>query len=165
LLERCRANVLCTTPTYALRLAEVGAAIGVPVDGLKIERIVVCGEPGGSIPSVRERIERAWEAPVIDHHGMTEIGPVTVSDRQRPGILKVLHAAYHAEVVEPGGEEPVAVGGTGELVLTTLGRAGSPLLRYRTGDLVKPVEVEGEEGFSLDGGIIGGSTTWWWCGG
>ena len=41
------------------------------------------------------------------------------------------------------------------MVLTTLGRAGSPLLRYRTGDLVKPVEVDGEEGFARDGGIIG----------
>jgi phenylacetate-CoA ligase len=155
LLERCRANVLCTTPTYALRLAEVGEAAGVPVSKLGIERIVVCGEPGGSIPAVRERIEAAWRAIVFDHHGMTEIGPVTVSDAQRPGLLKVLHRAYLAEVVEPGGEAAVEAGGTGELVLTTLGRAGSPLLRYRTGDLVKPVEEAGEEGFSLNGGIIG----------
>jgi len=155
LLDRSRANLLCTTPTYALRLAEVGAAIGMPVAKLGIERIVVCGEPGGSIPSVRKRIEEAWEAVVVDHHGMTEIGPVTVSDLRRPEILKVLHRAYLAEVVEPGGDAAVEPGGTGELVLTTLGRAGSPLLRYRTGDLVRPVEVEGEEGFALDGGIIG----------
>lgn len=155
LLERSQANVLCTTPTYALRLAEVGAGIGVPVAKLGIERMVVCGEPGGSIPSVRKRIEEAWQAIVVDHHGMTEIGPVTVSDLERPAILKVLHRAYFAEVVEPAGDATVEAGGTGELVLTTLGRAGSPLLRYRTGDLVKPVEGEGEEGFALDGGIIG----------
>lgn len=157
LLERCGANMLCCTPTYAIRLAEVGEAMGKPVSGLGVKTIVVCGEPGGSIPSVRERIEAAWGARVVDHHGMTEIGPVTVSHEENADWLRVLHFSYLAEVIDPETLKPVEMGEVGELVLTTLGRCGAPLLRYRTGDLVKPVVVPGEDpdAFVLEGGIIG----------
>ena len=152
LLRRGEANVLCCTPTYALRLAEVGKGLGMDVARLGVERLVVCGEPGGSVPAVRGCLEQAWRATVHDHHGMTEVGPVTVSDAANPDRLRIRHEAYLAEVVDADGG-PVAPGGTGELVLTTLGRAGSPLLRYRTGDLVRPVESGGE--MMLEGGIIG----------
>ena len=53
----------------------------------------------------------------------------------------------------PGGGEAVAPRAVGELVLTTLGRAACPLLRYRTGDLVQ--RIAGDAGFALEGGIIG----------
>ena len=157
LLERSGAKLICCTPTYALRLAEVGEAMGKPVASLGVKTLVVCGEPGGSIPAVRERIEAAWQAKVMDHHGMTEIGPVTVSHESNPDWLRILHYSYLAEVVDPESLAPVAPGEVGELVLTTLGRYGSPLLRYRTGDLVKPVAVPGEDpdAFVLEGGIIG----------
>ncbi|MDE0825794.1 MAG: AMP-binding protein [Akkermansiaceae bacterium] len=159
LLERCGANVLCCTPTYAIRLAEVGEAMGKSVADLGVKTIVVCGEPGGSIPAVRERIEAAWQAKVVDHHGMTEIGPVTVSHEENADWLRVLHFSYHAEVIDPETLAPVELGEVGELVLTTLGRFGAPLLRYRTGDLVKPVAVPGGDpaAFVLEGGIIGRS--------
>lgn len=157
LLARSGANHLCCTPTYALRLAEVGGALGCPVSDLAVETIIVCGEPGGSIPAVRERIVEAWGAQVVDHHGMTEIGPVTVSHEQNSDWLRVLHYSYHAEVIDPESLEPALPGQVGELVLTTLGRYGSPLLRYRTGDLVKPRVVPDEDpsAFVLEGGVIG----------
>jgi phenylacetate-CoA ligase len=155
LLARSQSNLICCTPTYALRLAEIGAAAGIPVGELGMERLVVCGEPGGSIPEVRRRIEDAWQARVYDHHGMTEIGPVTVSDEDKPDWLRVLHYSYFAEVIDPESHSPVPMGEVGELVLTTLGRYGSPLLRYRTGDLVRPVETEVPGAFALQGGIIG----------
>jgi phenylacetate-CoA ligase len=64
-------------------------------------------------------------------------------------------------VVEPAGGKPVSPGASGELILTTLGRIGSPLIRYRTGDLVKPAPSAGEPcacgrfELALEGGIIG----------
>ena len=155
LLERCGANVLCCTPTYALRLAEVAKELNVDAAALPVEKVLVCGEPGGSIAEVRTRIEEAWGATVIDHHGMTEVGPVTVTAPGHRDLLEVCHEAYLAEVINPETLEPLSVGGMGELVLTTLGRAGSPLLRYRTGDLVRVVELDGEPAFA--GGIIGRS--------
>jgi phenylacetate-CoA ligase len=152
LLRNSQSNILCCTPTYALRLAEVGAAIELPVHSLGIRKIVVCGEPGGSLPAVRHRIESAWKARVYDHHGMTEIGPVSVSSEADPNLLLLRHDAYFCEVIVPESGNPVSSGETGELVLTTLGRHGSPLLRYRTGDLVKPIP-HGDH-FALDGGVL-----------
>jgi phenylacetate-CoA ligase len=51
--------------------------------------------------------------------------------------LHVIETAYFAEVIDPQSLTSVAPGETGELVLTNLGRTGSPLLRYRTRDLVR----------------------------
>lgn len=152
LLRRSQSSILCCTPTYALRLAEVGDKIGLKVASLGIAKIIVCGEPGGSIPEIRRRIESAWSARVYDHHGMTEIGPVSVSSEHDPDLLLLRHESYFCEVIDPATGQPVAHGETGELVLTTLGRHGSPLLRYRTGDLVRPVP-HGDH-FALHGGVL-----------
>ena len=143
MMEWLRPEVLCCTPTYGLRLAQIANN---PAD-LGIQKLIVAGEPGGSLPEVRARLEEAWGAEVIDHHGMTEVGPVTVGDLKDPTLLKIKHSSYFCEIINQDEK------GVGELVLTTLGRYASPLLRYRTGDLVMPVETE--DGFALKGGIIG----------
>ena len=153
-----QATVLCCTPTYSLRLAEVATAEKIDLRAAKVKTLIVAGEPGGSIPAVRARIEQSWSpARVFDHHGMTETGPVTYECPAHPGILHVMESAYFAEIIEPGGTKPVAPGQPGELVLTTLGRIGSPLLRYRTGDLVKAAAPCGcgRQELALDGGILG----------
>jgi phenylacetate-CoA ligase len=152
LLRHSQSTILCCTPTYALRLAEVGEKMKLPVSSLGIKKIIVCGEPGGSILEVRQRIETAWQAHVYDHHGMTEIGPVSVSSETDRDLLLLRHDSYFCEVIDPTTGAPTALGETGELVLTTLGRYGSPLLRYRTGDLVMPVAHEDQ--FALRGGVL-----------
>ncbi|MCP5120123.1 MAG: phenylacetate--CoA ligase, partial [bacterium] len=154
------ATVLCCTPTYAIRLAEVAAEEGIDLAAAAVKWIIVAGEPGGSIPATRERIEELWnEARVVDHHGMTEIGPVSYGCPKRPGVLHVIESAYVAEVVDPRTGQAVSRGATGELVLTNLGRTGSPILRYRTGDLVQPAPEGpcecGTGDLALEGGILG----------
>jgi phenylacetate-CoA ligase len=147
-------TLLCCTPTYALRLAEVAKLEGIDLSHAKLKTIVVAGEPGGSIPATRERIESAWpNAKVFDHHGMTEVGPVTHEWPQEINNLQIIDAAYLAEIVRPETHTPVANGEEGELILTTLTRTAMPLLRYRTGDLVRP-ETHGEA-LILRGGILG----------
>ena len=147
-------TVLCCTPTYALRLAEVANQEGIDLSSAKLKTIVVAGEPGGSIPATRKRIEAAWpNATVFDHHGMTEVGPVTHEWPVEKNNLQIIDAAYFAEVVRPGTNDPIAAGEEGELVLTTLTRTAMPLLRYRTGDLVWQ-EAHGDA-LILRGGILG----------
>ncbi|TAK98575.1 MAG: phenylacetate--CoA ligase family protein [Verrucomicrobia bacterium] len=154
----CGATVICCTPTYAIRLGEVAALASKPAGASRVKTIIVAGEPGGSIPATRKHIEELWPgARVFDHHGMTEVGPVTYECPARPGVLHVIESAYFAEVIDPACGKPAT---TGELVLTTLGRTGSPLLRYRTGDLVKCGVRNAECGcgrheLALDGGILG----------
>jgi len=156
------ANVLCCTPTYAIRLAEVAAAEKVETS-LRLKAIIVAGEPGGSIPATRAKLESLWPgARIFDHHGMTEVGPVTFECPKQPGMLHIIESAYYAEVIDPATDKPSR---SGELVLTTLGRIGSPLLRYRTGDLVKlgtqPSTFSpqpcacGRHHLTLEGGILG----------
>lgn len=135
------------------------------VSASRVRKIIVAGEPGGSIFSTRARIESLWAgARVFDHHGMTEVGPVTYECPAQAGVLHVIESAYLAEVIDPASGKPASAGQAGELVLTTLNRTGSPLLRYRTGDLVKPVVLNPERGNScrcgrnelaLAGGILG----------
>jgi phenylacetate-CoA ligase len=85
MMARYEVTVLCCTPTYALHLGEmIGSSSGVGLDKLKVRKIIVAGEPGGSIPEVRERIQQLWEARVYDHHGMTEVGPVSYEMSQHP---------------------------------------------------------------------------------
>jgi phenylacetate-CoA ligase len=152
------ATVLCCTPTYALRMAEVAEAEGVDLASGSVRMLIVAGEPGGSIPATRKRIETAWGARVIDHWGMTEIGSPGVEAVDRPGGLYVLETEFIAEVVTPETYEPVEPGEQGELLITNLGRIGSPVIRYRTGDLVR-AEVSAESNevqlMWLEGGILG----------
>jgi phenylacetate-CoA ligase len=154
---------MCCTPTYALRLAEVAAAEGgIGVNGRALAEssvrvIIVAGEPGGSIPATRARIEEAWGARVIDHHGLTEVGPVSFECWERPGGLHLNEREFLCEVVDPATAEPVADGTAGELVVTNLGRSAGPVIRYRTGDIVTldtaPC-VCGRTWARLDGGIL-----------
>jgi phenylacetate-CoA ligase len=154
LLDNCATVVLCT-PTYALHLAEVAREQGVT---LEARCLIVAGEPGGSIPATRRRIEDAWHARVFDHSGLTEVGPVAIECPEHPGGLHLLEADYIAEAIDPATTAPMPEGQTGELVLTNLGRWGSPLIRYRTGDLVR-IDPEpcrcGRTFRRLDGGILG----------
>jgi phenylacetate-CoA ligase len=152
-----KATVLCCTPSYAIRLGEV--ALEEKISASSIRLIIVAGEPGGSIPATRKRIEQLWpNARVFDHHGMTETGPVTFECPRHPGVLHVVEPSFLAEILDAQGHA-VKAGEAGELVLTPLGRAGSPLLRYKTGDMVKAVAQSrcqcGRSDLALDGGILG----------
>ena len=151
-------RLLCCTPTYALRLADVARQEGLDLRDSGVEIVMVAGEPGGSVPEIRTRIEQSWlGAQVVDHHGMTEVGPVSYGCVEQPTLLRVMHDRYLCEILAPGTNTPVPLGSTGELVLTTLGRDACPLLRYRTGDLVRPIEISRNNAteLALDGGILG----------
>ncbi len=152
-MARYGATVLCCTPTYALRLGElIGESSGVERMSLRINKIIVAGETGGSVPEVRKRLEKLWDARVFDHHGMTEVGPVSYESEDMPRCLIVMEEAYLAEIVDPKTGEEVPDGECGELILTTLDRTACPLLRYRTGDWVKKKLHRGR--LVLEGGIM-----------
>lgn len=152
-------TALCCTPTYALRLAESAAEEGIDLSASRVRALVVGGEAGAAIPATRARIESLWPgARVWDHHGMTEIGPVTYECPLRPGVLHVMESGFIPEVLDPATLLPVDPGAEGELVLTNLGRVGSPLIRYRTGDRVRPGTSPcacGRYELALEGGILG----------
>ena len=157
LIQNQKINVVFTTPSYALRLGEVARIQGVNLKDLGLKKLVLAGEPGANIPATRLRIEKDWGRIVVDHHGMTETGPVTVECSTTPGLLHIIENAFIAEVIDPITQKKLSLDSIGELVLSSIGRVGCPLLRYRTGDIVHLNHQKcacGFNGQSLKGGIL-----------
>ena len=153
-MEALGATVLVCTPSYALHLAEVARERGVDLARLGVRTTVHAGEPGAGIPAVRARIEDAWRASAFDHAGMTEVGAYGYECAEQAG-LHVNESEFIAEVIDPA---TGAAARDGELVLTNLGRVGSPVIRYATGDRVKLAEGVcgcGRTFLRLEGGILG----------
>jgi phenylacetate-CoA ligase len=154
-----QATVLVCTPTYALHMAAEARKAGMDLaKGSQIRITIHAGEPGASIPSTRRRIEEAWGAKCYDHPGATEVGAYGFECEVRPGGVHVNEHEYIAEVIDPKTGEVVREGARGELVMTNLGRYGSPVIRYRTGDLVQPSYRAcpcGRPFMLLEGGVMG----------
>ena len=153
-MEALGATVLVCTPSYALHLAEVARERGIDLSKLPVRITVHAGEPGAGIPAVRARIEDGWGARAFDHGGMTEMGAYGYECTQQAG-LHVNESEFIVEVIDPATAAPAR---DGELVLTNLGRVGSPVVRYRTGDHVRLAEAPCpcSRTFSrLEGGILG----------
>ncbi len=155
LLRTSKATTLFCTPTYALRLAEVAAQHKIDLPHSSVKTIVVAGEPGGSVPAIRARIEQAWDAKVVDHAGATEVGPWGFGDAAGRG-LHINESEFIAEFVSVASGRPAAEGELAHLILTSLGRVGAPVIRYRTGDIVRPTwKSDGPNRFVLlDGGVL-----------
>jgi phenylacetate-CoA ligase len=154
------ATVVASTPTYALRLAQEAERLGVDLAASPVQRLILSGEPAGSIPQTKALIERLWGAKAGDTAGMTEIGTIMVFECARqPGGTHIIEDHFIEEVVDPAGDEPVGYGEQGERVVTSFGRGIIPLLRYRTADLVARVPAARcscGRGFDLyEGGILG----------
>ena len=157
LLKRSGASILVATPSYALHLAEVARQEGIDTTASAVRCVLVAGEPGGSIPAVRERIEAVWQAHVLDHAGATEIGPWGVGRLNEPG-LEVIEDWFHPEFLSIKDDRPAGEGELSELVLTTLGRTGCPVIRYRTGDVVRPYWPTTVESAGMEAGM--GENVW-----
>lgn len=135
--KQFQATAIWTTPSYAWYLGETAIKEGIaPKKDLAIKRIFVAGEPGGSIPETRQRIEALWGAKVYDYYGLSDIFGSCA------GMCEEQHGLHWAEdhilveVLDPETQEPVAEGERGELVLTTLKKSARPMIRFRTGDIV-----------------------------
>lgn len=156
LIRSSKATAVFCTPSYALHMAEVGAEHQIDVGTLGVLRLVVSGEPGGSVAEKRQRIQSTWNAQIIDHGGSTEVGPWGYGDSTGRG-MHVLESEFIAEFLSLETGAPATEGELSELVLTNLGRVGSPIIRYRTGDLVRPVWRHDEVNrfVLLEGGVLG----------
>jgi len=154
------ATVVCSTPTYALRMAQEAQALGIDLATGPVERLILSGEPAGSIPATKQLIEEQWGAKAGDTAGMTELGTIMIFEcAHQPGGTHIIEDHFIEEVIDPLTSEPVDYGERGERVVTSFGRGFIPVLRYRTRDLV--VKVPGNtcncgRTFDIyDGGIRG----------
>src|SRR6185369_835000 len=119
---------------------------------------IQAGEPGASISSTKKLIEEFWGAKCFDHAGATEVGAFGFQCLFQPEAIHINETEFIAEVIDPLTGMASKEGEQGELVITNLGRVGSPLIRYCTGDLVRVAtdrDPTGRTWRRLDGGILG----------
>ncbi len=154
------ATVLVCTPTYALRLADAAASAGVDLAASAIRVTMHAGEVGASIPATRALIESTYGARCYDHTGMSELGPTGFGCPDGLGV-HLVENEFVFEVLPEGADQVpgrTIPDGRGELVATNLGRWGSPVVRYRTGDVVDVTRAGCSCGSELPlarGGILG----------
>ncbi len=140
LIDEMNATVVCATPTYALRLGQEAEVMGIDLPGGSVKRLILSGEPAGSIPASKRLVEDQWGAKAADTAGMTEIGTIMMFECERqPGGTHIIEDHFIEEVIDPVSGEPVGYGEQGERVVTSFGRTAIPLIRYRSRDLVMKV--------------------------
>lgn len=151
-------TALVCTPTYALHLAETARNLKIDLASTAIRITIHAGEPGASLPNVRRSIEESWGATCFDHAGATEVGAWAFGCQAQAGAIHLNEAEFIFEVIDPDTCQPVGEGARGELVITNLGRAGMPVVRYRTGDLVEMITEVcpcGRTFSRIKGGVLG----------
>jgi|EPASupsiteSAE347_1022098.scaffolds.fasta_scaffold07524_2 phenylacetate-CoA ligase len=153
-----QATVIPMTPTYAVRLADVAQEEKIDIANSSVRILMLTGEPGGLVPTIREKVERLWGARCFDYMGMTEVGTWGFQCTEEPDGVHPIESEFIPEVVNPETGMPVEDGERGELIITNLGRACMPAIRYRTGDLVKEKKgicACGRTFRVFEGGIVG----------
>lgn len=155
-LLRIKPDVMLATPTYCLYMGEVAKEMGVDLREARVRFMIVSGEPGGSIPIVRQQIEAIWGSEVHDFYGLAEVGPTCPGCPSGRGV-HVAEEFYHSMVVDANGE-PVPDGEVGEHILTSYVQHAQLTVKYRSHDLVRwyrrPCEC-GTTWIFLEGGVLG----------
>ena len=149
LLSDLGGQVLAATPSYALVIAQAVRDAGIDPAELSLELGLFGGEPFSE--AMRGQIERELGLSAVGFYGLSELcGPGVAAEclAARDG-LHVQEDHFLVEVVDPDGDEPMAEGGQGELVFTTLAKEALPLIRYRTGDIGSVVTAPCECGRTL----------------
>jgi len=135
-LDMIKPTAFYGTPTYALHLAQIAQDEGLNPRDFKLKIMFFSGEPGASIPGVRDKIEDIYGAKVIDSGSMAEISPWmnVAGSAQTSGMLCWQDVVY-TEICDPATMTRVPYGQRGTPVYTHLERTSQPMIRLVSGDL------------------------------
>jgi phenylacetate-CoA ligase len=137
LINDFKATVLCATPSYALNIAEVAEKMGSDLRRSSLRVGLFGAEPWSD--AMRQDLQRRLGLRAVDIYGLSEI--------MGPGVACECHAAQSGlhgwedhflfETIDPETHQPLPIGATGELVITTLTKEALPMIRYRTRDITR----------------------------
>ncbi|MCH3942122.1 MAG: phenylacetate--CoA ligase [Atopobiaceae bacterium] len=130
-------DILACTPSYAMHIADTALEMGIdPATDLKVSGMICGAEPMSD--ELRRELEQKMGAQLIDIYGLSEVmGPGVACECELQDGLHLAEDHFIAEIVDPDTFEPVPDGQWGELVITTLSKECSPLIRYRTRDITR----------------------------
>jgi phenylacetate-CoA ligase len=159
-MQELRATAMMATPTYVLGMADTARRkLGIdPARDLQIRKITVAGEPGGSIPTTKKRMEEAWGAKVYDQVGATEIGAWSYECVYQSG-MHVNEAFFLVEIEDTNtGKLITEPGKRGKMVITNFDRMAQPCIRFDSKDIIEwsPDKCDCGRTFRLiKGGVVG----------
>ena len=137
LINDFKASVLCATPSYALNIAEIAQKMGIDLRQSALRVGLFGAEPWSD--AMRRDLEARLGLKAVDVYGLSEImGPGVACECH--GIQSGLHGwedHFLFETIDPATMQPLPVGATGELVITTLTKEAQPMIRYRTRDITR----------------------------
>ena len=137
LINDFKASVLCATPSYALNIAEIAQKMGVDLKQSALRVGLFGAEPWSD--AMRRDLEARLGLKAVDVYGLSEImGPGVACECH--GIQSGLHGwedHFLFETIDPETMQPLPLGSTGELVITTLTKEAQPMIRYRTRDITR----------------------------
>jgi phenylacetate-CoA ligase len=134
MLRDFKTTVLACTPSYSLFLAESAREEGLESVNLGLKAGFFGAEPWSE--SMRKEIQEKLNLLAIDIYGLTEIiGPGVASECDKQNGLHIFEDHFYPEIIDPKTGKVLPDGQKGELVVTTLTKEGTPVLRYRTRDI------------------------------
>jgi phenylacetate-CoA ligase len=137
-MRQMQTTVFYGTPSYALRIAEVAVENDIDPRGLGLRKMFFSGEPGASVPAIRQRIIDAFDVEVYDSGSMGEVAPWMHlgASANAPGVFAWQDLVY-TEVCDPSTMRRVPYGDEGTPVYTTLERTSQPMIRLLSNDLTR----------------------------
>jgi len=159
-IRELEATALMATPTYVLGMAATAKnKMGIDPATMSINKITCAGEPGASILSTKNRMEKAWGAKVYDHAGATEIGAWSYECEAQPGGMHVNEGLFLVEIEDmETGEVIDEPGRRGKMIITALDRMAQPCIRFDSKDIIEWAPEPCPCGRSyrlIKGGVVG----------
>jgi phenylacetate-CoA ligase len=135
LLQKFKPNVIFTSPSRLIQIKNIIilSELNIP----KFEKILLAGEPCSM--NQRNEIESFWNTIPFDLYGSEETDGLACSCREHNG-LHFFEDFFHLDLVQPGTDIPVKRNEPGEAVITSLYSKGTPIIRYRIGDLIQVIQ-------------------------
>jgi phenylacetate-CoA ligase len=136
-------TIVCATPSYAFYLGHKMLEMGQDPRASSVNKLLVGGEPGASVPATKQRLEALWGAQAFEFYGSTEVAPTPggymceVGSATEPYGLHFMEDLHIVELVDPDTLEPVPEGQRGLSVATNLFSEAAPLLRFVIGDFAQ----------------------------
>lgn len=136
IMQDFKTTALVCTPSYALLIADTIFELGINPNSLTLKYGLFGAEPWSE--AMRQEIQDKLKIIATDNYGLSEVmGPGVAGECLKQKGLHINEDHFLVEVIDPETLEPLPLGETGELVITTLTKEAFPVIRFRTRDLTR----------------------------